>query len=297
MMFDEMQQYRERQTFEIPGLVRMDRALLYIKQQFDRLIAEVNHRKTKSLGDSFYSIRRFQSEVFSLCRMSGDILLAETIRNSIQSLSTRSPRKQALEILFDLKEKVDGYQPIQDIDAMQGLRERIASLEAQLPDEMPDKKAQLDTSQSDSVFVIMPFSNEFMDVWRGGIEKAAKTEGFKPIRIDMINKSTNITDDIVESIVKCNLAIIDVTNNNPNVMFELGYAIAKEKPLIIISQSADDLPFDIRNIRSIIYTNTWSGIEELRDQVQSFLRESAPKKKQPEKKVAYKKSTRKGTAQ
>ena len=124
----------------------------------------------------------------------------------------------------------------------------------------------------------MPLAAEFTDVWKGGIERAAQTEGFKPIRVDMINRSTNITDDIVASIDKCRLAIVDVTKNNPNVMFELGYAIAKEKKNIIISQSADFLPFDIRNIRTIVYSNTWSGIEELKGRIQEFLKEAAPSK-------------------
>lgn len=61
-------------------------------------------------------------------------------------------------------------------------------------------------------------------------------------------------------------------------MFELGYTLAKKKPNIIISQSADYLPFDIRNIRTIVYSNTWSGIEELRIKIQDFLREFAPQK-------------------
>ena len=139
----------------------------------------------------------------------------------------------------------------------------------------------------------MPFSSDFSDVWKGGIEKAAKAENFRPIRVDMINKSTNITDDIVSSIERCRLAIVDVTGNNPNVMFELGYALAKNKTNIIISQSADDLPFDIRNIRTIIYSNTWSGIEELRGKIQSFLRESAPRPKPSAKNAARKKASRK----
>lgn len=63
------------------------------------------------------------------------------------------------------------------------------------------------------------------------------------------------------------------TGNNPNVMFELGYAISKEKSLIIISQSAEYLPFDIRQIRTIVCSNTWSGIEELCKKTQDFLKE------------------------
>lgn len=70
-------------------------------------------------------------------------------------------------------------------------------------------------------------------------------------------------------------------------MFELGYALAKKKPYIIISQSADDLPFDIKSIRTIVYQNTWSGIETLRTKVIEFIKEV---RKKPEHKNKKKKS-------
>src|SRR5262249_42953032 len=97
---------------------------------------------------------------------------------------------------------------------------------------------------------------------------------FHPIRVDTINRSTSITDDIVESIKKCRITIVDVTGNNANVMYELGYVMALEKPYIIISQSVQFMPFDIRNIRAITYTNSWSGIEDLRGKLLDFLKES-----------------------
>ena len=89
----------------------------------------------------------------------------------------------------------------------------------------------------------------------------------------MINRSSDITDDILDSISNCHAAIVDVTGANANVMFELGYAFAKEKPQIIISQSTDFLPFDIRNLRAVVYQNTWTGIEELYARLIEFLAE------------------------
>ena len=34
------------------GLVRMDRALLYIRQRLEKIVREIENRKTKGLGDS-----------------------------------------------------------------------------------------------------------------------------------------------------------------------------------------------------------------------------------------------------
>jgi nucleoside 2-deoxyribosyltransferase len=128
-------------------------------------------------------------------------------------------------------------------------------------------------AESSAIFVIMPFDESFSDVWAGAIQRAARAEGYDAIRVDMINRSSDITDDIIEAITNCHVAIVDVTGANANVMFELGYAFAKEKPQVIISQSAEFLPFDIRNLRTVIYRNTWAGIEELSVRLIQFLRE------------------------
>jgi nucleoside 2-deoxyribosyltransferase len=280
----------------VPGLIRMDRALIYIKQRLDRLIQEINDRTTKTLGESAsYSIRRFSREVVQICSMSGDAYLAEQVYGMLDSINTRTLRLDAIRVLREVLQKLDQYEPTTDSEDVESLRGRIASLEEQLSEPSQQEGSKLDTSEESSVFVIMPFRPEFNDVWKGGIQRAAQAEGFKPIRVDMINRSTNITDDIVNSIEKCHLAIVDVTDNNPNVMFELGYALAKEKPNIIISQSADYLPFDIRNIRAIVYSNTWSGIEDLKVKVQDFLREFSQKRADSQKKSssAKKSSTKK----
>lgn len=270
---------RERYASRIPGLIRMDRALLYIRQQLEKRIRDLSERKTKGLGENAeWMLSRFAREVTQLSAMSGDSYLAQQVYGTISQLTARTPREDAIVVLRDLLRKLEQYEPVADLEDVDSLRERIANLEDQLSESSGEVTSTLDTSEESTVFVIMPFKPEFNDVWKGGIQRAAQAEGFKPIRVDMINRSTNITDDIVDSIDKCRLAIVDVTDNNPNVMFELGYALAKQKPNIIISQSADYLPFDIRNIRTIVYQNTWSGVEELKNKIQDFLREFSPAK-------------------
>jgi hypothetical protein len=49
------------------------------------------------------------------------------------------------------------------------------------------------------------------------------------------------------------LAIADVTERNPNVNYELGLAHALGLPTIIISQNMEDVPFDYRHRRCILY--------------------------------------------
>lgn len=44
-----------------------------------------------------------------------------------------------------------------------------------------------------------------------------------------------------------------MTDRNPNVFYELGLAHAISKPVILISKSIDDVPFDLRSIRVLVY--------------------------------------------
>jgi hypothetical protein len=127
-------------------------------------------------------------------------------------------------------------------------------------------------SKKSVLFAIMPFAPDFSDVWTGGIKRAATGTGLAPVRIDMLTQATEITDDIVEVINRSKVVVIDVTGNNPNVMFEFGFALAKNKKPVIISQSADYLTFDIKHIRTIIYQNTWQGIETLHKDLQPYIR-------------------------
>jgi hypothetical protein len=278
-MGTDMMFYRGGWERAVPGLIRMDRALLYLRQRLRVVTAETAAQGTKTLGEGgYFRISRLRREIFSIAEMSGDRGLMELVHSKIGGLGARSPRREAVAALNDLLALLETYEPPSELLADTAFGTKEGSAADGLDDGGNTKITDKQLAAEKAVFVIMPFAPEFTDVWKGGIQRAAQAEGFTPIRVDMINRSSNITDDIVSSIEKCRLAIVDVTNNNPNVMFELGYAIAKDKKNIIISQSADFLPFDIRNIRTIVYANTWSGVEELKGRIQEFLKEASPQK-------------------
>jgi hypothetical protein len=129
------------------------------------------------------------------------------------------------------------------------------------------------------LFAVMPFADEFTDVWLGGIKRAATGTGLTPIRIDMITKTSEVTDDIVKVIRMSEVVVVDVTGNNANVMFEFGFALALRKPHVVISQSTDYLTFDIKNLRTLIYRNTWQGLENLHRELQTYIRGAGPTKR------------------
>jgi hypothetical protein len=116
-----------------------------------------------------------------------------------------------------------------------------------------------------TVFIMMSFATEFDDVYAVIKDSIAVVdESFKVIRLDELRAAGSITDDTVAEIRKSTLCIADVTNANPNVMWEVGFATALGKPVVVISQETDKLPFDIKDVRTLRY-NRSSLSKTLRD--------------------------------
>ena len=142
--------------------------------------------------------------------------------------------------------------------------------------EQKNQTKKFETSET-KVFVIMPFNPIFDDVWDGGIKRACNSENLGCLRVDKVELSTWISDDIKKYLEMADIVITDITGNNPNVMFELGWAIAKDKKQIVIRQKDDPnkVPFDVKDIRYISYTNSWSGIEKLCKDICSFIKSTS----------------------
>jgi len=168
----------------VPGLVRLDRAVLYIKQRVASLIREIEVRDTKGLGDSVYSVHSLVRQMASLLAMSGNEAIAEKLFLSTRNLSTRTPRKEGVDTLRTLLTEIDAVPQTRDGEDVEAMRERLELLEQQVGGEGEAAPHPSDTSKENTVFVIMPFKPEFNDVWKGGIVRAAKAESFTPIRVD-----------------------------------------------------------------------------------------------------------------
>jgi hypothetical protein len=106
------------------------------------------------------------------------------------------------------------------------------------------------------VFVIMPFNEQFNDIYKLGISKAVanlKLLKLKVERADDTILQKAIIKKIREKIKDADLIIADVTGNNPNVLYELGYAHALEKSTIILTNDRNTIPFDLNEKANIEY--------------------------------------------
>ena len=120
-------------------------------------------------------------------------------------------------------------------------------------------------------FVIIPFVEReeahtkgfFQEALRNLITPAARDAGFT-VKTANRQGSDVIQSTIINDLINADLVIADLTEHNPNVLFELGIRIAQKKPVALIKASSTGRIFDVDNmIRVFEYQSTlWkSSIE------------------------------------
>tara|TARA_R110002124_G_scaffold47149_1_gene140661 strand:- start:11388 stop:11741 length:354 start_codon:yes stop_codon:yes gene_type:complete len=90
-----------------------------------------------------------------------------------------------------------------------------------------------------------------------------KIDNIKCFRADNIYDNKPIIEDIWKSINEASIIIAELTGRNPNVFYETEIAHTVGKEVILITQNIDDVPFDLRHLRCIVYEYTPRGIELL----------------------------------
>jgi protein-tyrosine-phosphatase len=106
--------------------------------------------------------------------------------------------------------------------------------------------------KQDQCFIVMPYGQPWSGPVWDDIRRLCESEGLSAVRGDD-RLGSNILSDIWRDLHKSRAIIVDVTGNNPNVMYELGLAHALKKDVILLAQTADDIPFDLRVFRHILY--------------------------------------------
>jgi hypothetical protein len=105
------------------------------------------------------------------------------------------------------------------------------------------------------VFVIVPFIEKFKNVYNVGIKLACEEIDLRCEKVDEQTFENHIVEQIYSNIRDANLIIADLTEHNPNVYYEVGYARALKKRIISISRDISSLPFDLRSYPALAYGN------------------------------------------
>lgn len=103
-------------------------------------------------------------------------------------------------------------------------------------------------------FVIMPFSatnqpsmrkEDWDEVFEHTFKPVVEAAGYACTRSDP--RPGNFVKDIIQSLYSAEIVLADLTGRKPNVFYELGIRHALRRGTIIVAQSVDDIPSDLRS--------------------------------------------------
>lgn len=125
--------------------------------------------------------------------------------------------------------------------------------------------------ENDLVSVMLPFAAEFTPVF-DALRQAGQGLRLRVLSANNVWEETEIIQDIFSLIYRSKVVICDFSGRNPNVFYEAGIAHTLGRPVIPIVQHVDDIPFDLRHHRHIVYLNNAEGRQALLQELTPRLR-------------------------
>ena len=145
------------------------------------------------------------------------------------------------------------------------------------------------TERPKTAFVIMPFNPALEPVYLKIIQPILQNASFTCNRGDNRSDSIAIIDKVMNMIDDADLIVCDLTGGNPNVYYELGYARARDKQLILLSQTipSGQLPFDIRHLHITMYEDDKFSLLQLREEFVEVVTKISPLIDRPASRPSY----------
>lgn len=143
--------------------------------------------------------------------------------------------------------------------AIEELQQRVAVLGAP-----PPVAHQPPLATRPTAFSIMPFGPEDLQiVYDDFVKPTIEKCGLACIRGDDMFGSNVIMEDVRTAINESRIIIADLTGKNANVFYEVGIAHGTGKSVLLLAQSVEDVPFDLRHRRVLVYDYTPRGCKLL----------------------------------
>lgn len=147
------------------------------------------------------------------------------------------------------------------------------------------KKAEQDSTNK-TCFIITPIGEEYSKTRK-------KSEGLidaviKPV-LDELNYQAvasheiatpgSIPQQVIKHLLEDMLVIANLTELNPNVMYELAVRHAARLPVVMVIENGTGLPFDVAAERTLFYDDDMAGVEDLKPRLKKSIIEAIKEEK------------------
>ncbi|MGE8466125.1 MAG: hypothetical protein ACN6QE_08320 [Pseudomonas putida] len=152
-----------------------------------------------------------------------------------------------------------------------------------------DSKKQNTTEEvvSKKAFIVTPIggadsaTRRAADGLISSVLKPLLTElGYETYVAHEISLTGSISRQVIEHILEDDLVVANLSELNPNVMYELAVRHCTGKPVVAIAEQGTRLPFDIADERTVFYTNDMRGVVELAPALRNAIQMSVAKSEQ-----------------
>jgi len=130
--------------------------------------------------------------------------------------------------------------------------------------------AGVTSANKEHIFVAMPFKNDMDDTYYYGIESPIRAAGFLCERADLSSFVGDVMLWVRERIKTSKLVVAELTDANPNVYLEVGYAWGCGVPTILLVKNTDCLKFDVRGQRCLSYSRIKDLEELLKNEIENL---------------------------
>lgn len=114
------------------------------------------------------------------------------------------------------------------------------------------------------VFIGMPFRDRFEDVFNFAIKPVLDQTGYSCWKADDHPNIIDLMCKVCEGIQTSEFVIIDLSEWNPNVFFELGLSYALGRKVLLIKQEDSKIPTDLKGMEYVPYSSASKLGEKLR---------------------------------
>ncbi|MBI1381731.1 MAG: hypothetical protein GC161_11670 [Planctomycetaceae bacterium] len=145
---------------------------------------------------------------------------------------------------------------------------------SRLPAEVPDllRSVGYDSQSKPHIFVAMPFADEMDDVFHYGIQGAVNAAGFLCERADLSSFTGDVMEWVKARISSATLVVADLSDANPNVYLEVGYAWGCGRPTVLLVRDTSQLKFNVKGQRCLVYKKITDLETSLRSELDGLKR-------------------------
>lgn len=235
-------------------------------QQRQQALRQAFHNvETFKKVDDFYKGKRIPEDEYFLNTLTRDFGIS---RDRVEKFAEIFSANLQFLRSFDVSTETEPRPTVSEVEAGAGQPEGTRTGR---PLKEPRIRQFLDTC-----FVMMPFGQWYDRYYQDIYIPAIRDAGFEPVRADELFTTGSVVEQIWEQIEKSKVLLAELTDKNANVFYELGLAHAARKPVVFTAGRVDDVPFDLRHLRVIVYeTREPQWADKLQRLITDYLRNAA----------------------